>query len=83
MYGVTIGINSDDIYKQLTPSEKERFEDIIITEVNRLGNEITIKAVAIEKKDYDENKYQKLLEKENYLGEAYALEDNTPLRHLY
>lgn len=84
MYGLTIGINSDDIYKQLTPSEKERFEDVVITEVKRTGNEITIEAIVIEKKNYDEEKYKKLLDEETtYLEEDYMPSNGTPpRRHL-
>lgn len=82
MYEVKVKVNADDIYRHLTPSEREKFDEIIITNVQRNGNEIIITAIAIEKKSYDENKYQKLLEKENYLEEAYALYDKTPLRHL-
>lgn len=82
MYGVKIKVDADDIYKRLTPSEKERFEEVIITDIDRISNEIFITAIAIEKKNYNEKKYKKLLEKENYLGEAYALMNNTPLRRL-
>ena len=82
MYEVKVKVNTDDIYRNLTPSEREKFDEIVITDVQRNGNEIIITAIAIEKKSYDENKYQKLLEKEHYLEEVYALYDETPLRHL-
>lgn len=82
MYEIKVKVEADDIYKRLTPSEKEKFGEVVITDIDRNNNEVFITAIAIEKKDYDEKKYQKLLEKENYLEEAYALEDNTPLRHL-
>ena len=82
MYEVKVKVNTDDIYRNLTPSEREKFDEIVITDVQKNGNEIIITAIAIEKKDFDEKKYQKLLEKEHYLEEAYALYDETPLRHL-
>jgi hypothetical protein len=47
-------VDADDIYNRLTASEKERFEDVVITDINRNGNEILITGIAIEKKRYDE-----------------------------
>ena len=82
MYEVKVKITANDIHRRLTPSEREKFEETVITDVQRNGDEVIITAIAIEKKSYDENKYQKLLEKEHYLEEAYALYDKTPLRHL-
>lgn len=82
MYEIKIKVDADDIYNRLTASEKERFEDVVITDINRNGNEILITGIAIEKKRYDEEKYKRLLEKEHYLEEGYALLDETPLRRL-
>lgn len=82
MYEVKIKVDSDDIYRRLTPSEQEKFEEIVITDVQRNRNDVIITAIAIEKKNYNEKKYAKLLEKELYLEEAYVYSDNTPLRSL-
>lgn len=38
MYEVKIKVDADDIYKRLTASEKERFEEVVITDVFREGN---------------------------------------------
>lgn len=80
IYEVKIKVDSNDIYSSLTPSEKEKFEEIVITDVQRDGNDIFISAVAIEKKNYDEKKYEKLLEKELYLEEYSAFSSGSPLR---
>lgn len=83
LYEVKIKVDADDIYKRLTPSERERFGEVIITDVDRISNEIFITAIAIEKKDYDEKKYYKLLNREFYLKDAYHLYSaETPLRRL-
>lgn len=34
-YGVKVGIKAKDIYDRLTPAEKERFEEIIISDVDK------------------------------------------------
>lgn len=54
MYKIKIKVDADDIYNRLTASEKERFDDVVITDINRNGNEILITGIAIEKKRYDE-----------------------------
>lgn len=82
MYGVKIKVDADDIYNRLTPSEKEKFEEIVITDVQRDGNDVIISAIAIEKKNYDEKRYKKLLEKEMYLEEICTYSSGTPLRSL-
>lgn len=82
MYEIKIKVDSDDIYHRLTPSEQEKFEEIVITDVQRNGNDVIITAIAIEKKNYDEKKYTKLLEKELYLEEYNMFSSGTPLRSL-
>ena len=48
-YGVKVGIKAKDIYDRLTPAEKERFEEIIISNVDKTEDEvITEKRVARE-----------------------------------
>lgn len=82
MYEVKIRVNADDIYKRLTPSDKERFEEVVITDVHRDGNEVIITGIAIEKRNYDEKKYYKLLNKEFYLGDSNMSSKETPLIRL-
>ena len=48
-YGVKVGIKAKDIYDRLTPAEKERFEEIIISDVDKTEDEVIITAIAIEK----------------------------------
>jgi hypothetical protein len=60
-YGVKVGIKAKDIYDRLTLAEKERFE-----EVNKTEDEVIITAIAIEKHNYDENKYKELVKKESW-----------------
>lgn len=47
-YGVKVGIKAKDIYDRLTPAEKERFEEIIISDVDKTEDEVIITAIAIE-----------------------------------
>lgn len=82
MYEVKIKVDADDIHRRLTASEKERFEEVVITNVFREGNEIIITGIGIEKRDYDEKKYYKLLNKEIYSGSSFLYSNETPLRRL-
>lgn len=47
-YGVKVGIKAKDIYDRLTPAEKERFEEIVISGVDKTEDEVIITAIAIE-----------------------------------
>ena len=38
-YGVKVGIKVKDIYDRLTPAEKERFEEIVISGVDKTEKE--------------------------------------------
>lgn len=82
MYEVKIKVDADDIYKRLAPSDKKRFEEVVITDVHRYGNEVIITGIAIEKRDYDEKRYYKLLNKEFYLGDSNMCSEETPLIRL-
>lgn len=66
VYGVKVGIKAKDIYDRLTPAEKERFREIIISDVDKTADEVIITAIAIEKHNYDENKYKELAKKESW-----------------
>ena len=41
-YGVKVGIKAKDIYDRLTPAEKERFEEIIISDVDKTEDEVLL-----------------------------------------
>lgn len=47
-YGVKVGIKAKDIYDRLTLAEKERFEEVIISDVNKTEDEVIITTIAIE-----------------------------------
>ena len=69
-YGVKVGIKAKDIYNRLTLAEKERFEEVIIT------------AIAIEKHNYDENKYKELVKKESWAMQNIGKMSSCPKRSL-
>ena len=81
-YGVKVEIKAKDIYDRLTPAEKERFEEIVISGVDKTENEVIITAIAIEKHNYDENKYMKLAEKESWTIQNIGKMSSCPKRSL-
>lgn len=81
-YGVKVGIKAKDIYDILTPAEKERFEEIIISDVDKTEDEVVITVIAIEKHNYDENKYKELAEKESWAMQNIGKMSNCPKRSL-
>ena len=82
MHEVKIKITAEDIYSRLIPSEKERFQKVVITDVHKNGNEVIITGITIEKRDYDEKNYFKLLNEEFNLGMSHLRSSETPVRRL-
>lgn len=56
-YEVKIKIDGNDMYKRLTPAEKEKFNEVAISKVERYGNEVIITGIAIENEKCDNNIY--------------------------
>lgn len=81
-YGVKVGIKAKDIYDRLTPAEKERFEEIVISGVDKTEDEVIITAIAIEKHNYDKNKYKELAEKESWVMQNIGKMSSCPKRSL-
>lgn len=81
-YGVKVGIKAKDIYDRLTLAEKERFEEVIISDVNKTEDEVIITAIAIEKHNYDENKYKELVKKESCAMQNIGEMSSCPKRSL-
>lgn len=81
-YGVKVEIKAKDIYDRLTPAEKERFEEIVISGVDKTENEVIITAIAIEKHNYDENKYKELVKKESWAMQNIGKINSCPKRSL-
>ena len=81
-YGVKVGIKAKDIYNRLTLAEKERFEEVVISDVNKIEDEVIITAIAIEKHNYDENKYKELAEKESWAMQNIGKMSSCPKRSL-
>lgn len=81
-YGVKVGIKAKDIYNRLTLAEKERFEEVVISDVNKIEDEVIITAIAIEKHNYDENKYKELVKKESYAMQNIGKMSSCPKRSL-
>lgn len=77
-YGVKVGIKARDIYDRLTPAEKERFEELVISSVDNTNDEVVITAIAIEKNNYDENKYEELAKKESWAIQNIGKLSNCP-----
>ena len=61
-YMVEFGINEKGIYNKLTPAEKCRFKELVISDVEKIGDTVSIKAVAIENEYYNNNEYNRLLD---------------------
>lgn len=61
-YMVEFGINEKEIYNKLTPAEKCRFKELVISDVEKFGDTVSIKAVAIENEYYNNNEYNRLLD---------------------
>lgn len=58
MYEVMMKINGDDIYNRLPPQEKILFDTVVITDVERRGdNSVVVHGVGIDK--YHNNKLYK------------------------
>lgn len=50
-------IDGKDIYERLTPAEKERFSDVVISNVEQCDDTVIITGIAIENKDLDASEY--------------------------
>lgn len=83
MNKIRVQVTADYIYQHLTSSEKEKFEEIVIADVKRNGNEINIEGIAIEKKNYDEKKYQQLLSNERKKGINRNIVEERDFSHLF
>lgn len=75
-YMVEFGINEKEIYNKLTPAEKCRFKELVISDVKKNGDTVSIKAVAIENEYYNDDEYNRLLdEKKMYPIDSNGLID--------
>lgn len=65
-YRTKIHLDNEGIYNCLEDSDKEKFEEAIISNVERVndGDEVVISVTLIEKKNYDVDKFLKLCKEE-------------------
>lgn len=65
-YRMEIHLDNEGVYNCLDDSDKERFEEAIISNVERVndGDEVVIFVTLIERKNYDVDKFLKLCEEE-------------------
>ena len=71
VYRMEIHLDNEGVYNCLDDSDKERFEEAIISNVERIndGDEVVISVTLIERKNYDVDKYLKLCEEEKRICE--------------
>lgn len=80
-YMVEFYINEKEIYNKLTPAEKCRFKELVISDVKKIGDTVSIKAVAIENEYYSNNEYNRLLnERKMYPIDSNGLVDGYEIR---
>ena len=80
-YMVEFDINEKEIYNKLTPAEKCRFKELVISDVKKIGDTVSIKAVAIENEYYSNNEYNRLLnERKMYPIDSNGLVDGHEIR---
>ena len=80
-YMVEFGINERKLYNELTPAEKCRFKELVISDVKKIGDTVSIKAVAIENEYYNDNEYNRLLDEDKmYPIDSNGLVDGHEIR---
>lgn len=57
IYEVKMKISGKDIYERLTPAEKERFSDVVISNVEKCDDTVIITGIAVENKDLNVSEY--------------------------
>ena len=78
-YRMEIHLDNEGVYNCLDDSDKERFEEAIISNVERVndGDEVVISVTLIEKKNYDADKFLKLCEEEKRICEEEKRSNDT------
>ena len=80
-YMVEFGINEKKLYNELTPAEKCRFKELVISDVKKIGDTVSIKAVAIENEYYNDNEYNRLPDEDKmYPIDSNGLVDGYEIR---
>ena len=77
-YRMEIHLDNEGVYNSLDDSDKERFEEAIISNVERIndGDEVVISVTLIERKNYDVDKYLKLCEEEKRSNDIKKIKEN-------
>ena len=77
-YRMEIHLDNEGVYNCLDDSDKERFEEAIISNVERVndGDEVVIFVTLIEKKNYDVDKFLKLCEEEKRGNDTEKIKEN-------
>lgn len=77
-YRMEIHLDNEGVYNCLDDSDKERFEEAIISNVERIndGDEVVISVTLIERKNYDVDKYLKLCEEEKRSNDIKKIKEN-------
>ena len=75
-YRMEIHLDNEGVYNCLDDSDKERFEEAIISNVERVndGDEVVIFVTLIERKHYDVDKFLKLCEEEKRSNRSNDIE---------
>lgn len=77
-YRMEIHLDNEGVYNCLNDSDKEKFEEAIISNVERVndGDEVVIFVTLIEKKNYDVDKFLKLCEEEKRGNDTEKIKEN-------
>lgn len=78
VYRMEIHLDNEGVYNCLDDSDKERFEEAIISNVEMVndGDEVVISVTLIERKNYDVDKYLKLCEEEKRSNDIKKIKEN-------
>lgn len=77
-YRMEIHLDNEGVYNCLDDSDKERFEEAIISNIERVndGDEVVISVTLIERKNYDVDKFLKLCEEEKRSNDTEKIKEN-------
>lgn len=77
-YRMKIHLDNEGVYNCLDDFGKERFEEAIISNVERVndGDEVVISVTLIERKNYDVDKFLKLCEEEKRSNDIEKIKEN-------
>lgn len=80
-YRTKVYLDNEGIYNCLKDSDKEKFEEAIISNVERVndGDEVVISVTLIERKNYDVDKFLKLCKEENRTNDIERIRENIHL----